>query len=85
MWVRGLHALMSPASVSLQAEKGSESKRSCLNANPSVQVSVSLPSTEVVAPEQKDCYAPAMHWADVFWNICLQRCAKSCSPAIAVR
>lgn len=38
-----------------------------------MQVSVELPSSEVEASEQKDCYAPAMHWADIFWTICLQR------------
>ena len=37
------------------------------------QVSVQLPTTEVETSEQKDCFAPAMHWAGVFWNVCLQR------------
>ena len=45
-----------------------------------IQVSVKLPSTEVDESEQKDCYAPAMHWADVFWSMCLQRCASSRIP-----
>lgn len=59
--------------------------RFCLRDTLCVQVSVQLPSTETIAPEQKDCYAPAMHWADVFWNTCLQRCARSCNTANAVR
>ncbi|CAK0782901.1 hypothetical protein CVIRNUC_006096 [Coccomyxa viridis] len=42
-----------------------------------VQVSVQLPTSEVETSEQKDCFAPAMHWADVFWNVCLQRLAAS--------
>ena len=37
------------------------------------QVSVQLPTSEVETSEQKECFAPAMHWADVFWNVCLQR------------
>ena len=35
-----------------------------------------LPPAEAEAAELRDCYAPAMHWADVFWGSCLQRCAR---------
>ena len=38
-----------------------------------LQVSVQLPNTVMNASEQHDCYAPAMHWADNFWSVCLQR------------
>ena len=38
------------------------------------QASVELPPLDADAADLRDCYAPAMHWADVFWNTCLHRC-----------
>ncbi|BDA45698.1 Nipped-B-like protein [Coccomyxa sp. Obi] len=35
--------------------------------------SVELPSLEVAPSALRDCYAPVMHWADVFWTACLSR------------
>ncbi len=40
-----------------------------------LQVSVELPSLEVEAGALRNCYAPVMHWADVFWTTCLSRCS----------
>ena len=38
-----------------------------------LQVSVQLPTSDTEATAQKDCYAPALHWADAIWKICLHR------------
>jgi hypothetical protein len=38
-----------------------------------LQVSVELPSLDIGAGALRDCYAPAMHWADVFWLTCLSK------------
>lgn len=32
-----------------------------------------LPSLDIGAGILRDCYAPAMHWADVFWLTCLSK------------
>ena len=36
-----------------------------------------LPPLDADAAELRECYAPAMHWADVFWNACLHRCVAA--------
>ncbi|CAL8470720.1 g10262 [Coccomyxa elongata] len=38
-----------------------------------MQASVELPSLEVAPGALRDCYAPVMHWADVFWTACLSK------------
>lgn len=40
-----------------------------------LQVSVELPAMDTEVKQLPKCYAPAVHWSDVFWSLCFDRCA----------
>ena len=38
------------------------------------------PPLDADVAELRDCYAPAMHWADAFWSACLNKYAFASHP-----
>jgi hypothetical protein len=47
------------------------------------QASVELPAADAEAGALRECYAPALGWADAFWQGLFDRCARACARSAA--